>query len=131
GGARALTHQAVDRSAGLPAGSTSYYFRTREALVDAVIERVRHQSRAAFESAPMTGPLTVQSASAFIAEQLYQLATLRRAQALSAVALLPEVADCPERQQSLMSCLFSRALATELTAALECTPETHAADDLV
>lgn len=131
GGARALTHQAVDRSAGLSAGSTSYYFRTREALVDAAIERIRHHSRAAFEAMPMPDSLTVKSASVFIAEQLYQLLTVRREQALAVVALLPEVADSPERQQGLMGCLFSRALATNLTGPLGSAHETHAADDLV
>ena len=31
-GMRGLTHRAVDRAAGLPEGSASYYFRTRQAL---------------------------------------------------------------------------------------------------
>ncbi|MFC7482775.1 TetR/AcrR family transcriptional regulator [Luedemannella flava] len=39
GGMRALTHRAVDAAAGLPAGSTSNYFRTRDALLGAVIDR--------------------------------------------------------------------------------------------
>jgi len=39
-GMRGLTHRAVDRRAGLPEGSTSYYFRTREALLRAVVERL-------------------------------------------------------------------------------------------
>ena len=38
-GMRGLTHRAVDREAGLPEGSTSYYFRTRQALLQAVVER--------------------------------------------------------------------------------------------
>lgn len=131
GGARALTHQAVDRSAELPAGSTSYYFRTRGALVDAAIERIRHHSRAAFDSAPMPDPLTVQAASAFIAAQLHQLVTVRRDHALAVVALLPEVADNPEQRHNLMGCLFSRELAADLTGALGRTLEAHTADDLV
>ena len=39
GGPRHLTHRAVDAEAGVPVGSTSNYFRTREALVDAVVAR--------------------------------------------------------------------------------------------
>lgn len=35
-GLRALTHRRVDESAGLPAGSTSNYFRSRLALLDGV-----------------------------------------------------------------------------------------------
>jgi DNA-binding transcriptional regulator YbjK len=39
-GAKGLSHPQVDRRAGVPDGSTSYYFRTRNALVRAVAERV-------------------------------------------------------------------------------------------
>lgn len=39
-GMRGLTHRAVDHQAGVPEGSTSYYFRTRQALLQAVVERV-------------------------------------------------------------------------------------------
>ncbi|HEY0643330.1 MAG TPA: TetR family transcriptional regulator [Nocardioides sp.] len=38
-GMRGLTHRAVDAAAGLPPGSTSNYFRTREALVLGIVER--------------------------------------------------------------------------------------------
>lgn len=40
GGMRGLTHRAVDRAAGLPPGSTSYYARTRSALLELAIERI-------------------------------------------------------------------------------------------
>lgn len=40
GGMRGLTHRAVDRAAALPAGSTSYYFRTRDALVTGCLRRL-------------------------------------------------------------------------------------------
>jgi DNA-binding transcriptional regulator YbjK len=40
GGLRTLTHRAVDRRLDLPEGSTSNYFRTREALLDAAIDRL-------------------------------------------------------------------------------------------
>ena len=39
-GARGLTHRAVDRAAGLPAGTTSNYARTREALLTLALARI-------------------------------------------------------------------------------------------
>lgn len=39
-GSRGLTHQQVDRCAGMPDGTTSYYYRTREALLRGVGGRV-------------------------------------------------------------------------------------------
>lgn len=39
-GLRGLTHRAVDARAGLPAGSASYYFRTRSALLQGVLNRL-------------------------------------------------------------------------------------------
>ncbi len=39
-GMRGLTHRAVDREAGLPVGSTSYYARTRAALLELTIARI-------------------------------------------------------------------------------------------
>ncbi|CAM5689071.1 Kynurenine 3-monooxygenase [Streptomyces badius] len=39
-GLRGLTHRAVDTAAGLPVGSTSYYFRTRSALISACYLRL-------------------------------------------------------------------------------------------
>jgi DNA-binding transcriptional regulator YbjK len=39
-GMRGLTHRAVDVAAGIPQGSTSYYFRSRSALVAGCVERI-------------------------------------------------------------------------------------------
>lgn len=43
-GVRALTHRAIDREAGLPQGSSSYYVPTRKALIDLIIEVLAHHS---------------------------------------------------------------------------------------
>jgi DNA-binding transcriptional regulator YbjK len=45
-GVHGVTHRAVDRRAALPAGTTSNYFRSREALLVAIAHRVveRHQA---------------------------------------------------------------------------------------
>jgi DNA-binding transcriptional regulator YbjK len=39
-GSRGLTHRAVDRTAGVAEGSTSYYFRTRLELLRAIVRRM-------------------------------------------------------------------------------------------
>jgi AcrR family transcriptional regulator len=58
-GIHALTHRTVDATAGLPAGSTSNHFRTREALLNAVVERFAARERAAWEDlARRTYPTT-------------------------------------------------------------------------
>lgn len=49
-GLRALTHRALDSVADLPAGSTSYYFRTKADVVAAMIERITRSSASSFES---------------------------------------------------------------------------------
>lgn len=47
GGSRALTHRAVDAEAGLPLGSTSNLFRSREALLSGVLGQIlRHETQA-------------------------------------------------------------------------------------
>jgi DNA-binding transcriptional regulator YbjK len=45
-GLRALTHRRVDSIAGVPAGSTSNYFRTRQALIEGVLDRLLERDRA-------------------------------------------------------------------------------------
>jgi AcrR family transcriptional regulator len=52
-GIHALTHRAVDTAAGLPAGSTSNHFRTRDALLEAVVERFAARERANWEDLAM------------------------------------------------------------------------------
>ena len=49
-GARALTHRAVDAAAGMPAGSTANYYKTRDALIGAVADRFAERDRAAWEA---------------------------------------------------------------------------------
>lgn len=39
-GARGLTHRAVDTAAGVPAGTTSNYFRSRDALIAGLVTRI-------------------------------------------------------------------------------------------
>ncbi|MEU2014339.1 TetR family transcriptional regulator, partial [Nocardia sp. NPDC019302] len=44
-GLRALTHRALDAELGLPAGSASYYFRSKRALIEAIVDRITTRSR--------------------------------------------------------------------------------------
>lgn len=50
-GVRALTHRAVDREAGLSAGSSSYYVPTRKALIDLIVQTLAERSIADAERA--------------------------------------------------------------------------------
>ncbi|MBE1488113.1 TetR/AcrR family transcriptional regulator [Plantactinospora soyae] len=63
-GMRGLTHRAVDARAGLPLGSTSAYFRTRKALIEAVVRRLADLDRADLEATelPTEEPTTPGSA---------------------------------------------------------------------
>ena len=45
-GIRRLTYQAVDGRAGVPAGTTSNYFRSRDALLDGIVEHIEALDRA-------------------------------------------------------------------------------------
>ncbi|MET9958048.1 TetR family transcriptional regulator C-terminal domain-containing protein [Streptomyces sp. NPDC006326] len=50
-GMRGLTHRAVDRAAGLPAGTTSAYLRTRSALLTALVRRLVARDQAELQEA--------------------------------------------------------------------------------
>ncbi len=72
-GFHALTHRAVDAAAGVPAGSTSNHFRTRDALLDAVVERFSARERANWEELALqmspTTPLELARAMTVFAQQ--------------------------------------------------------------
>ena len=70
-GGRGLTHRAVDRRAGLPQGSTSNYFQTREGLLTAALRRlVEHEqpSVRAIEALVPAGPYAPHEAAEHVAE---------------------------------------------------------------
>ena len=67
-GIRQLTHRAVDAAAELPAGSASNYFKTRDSLVDAIIERFAERERASWEAlAGMVTPRTAEELAGVLA----------------------------------------------------------------
>jgi len=58
-GLRALTHRAVDQALALPDGSTSYYLRTRHALLERVVGRLAERTAAdlrAVQVSPQVSP---------------------------------------------------------------------------
>ncbi|QRQ78823.1 TetR/AcrR family transcriptional regulator [Glutamicibacter protophormiae] len=62
-GLKALTHARVDRAAELPAGSTSNYFRTRQALVEGVTSHLAQREREDFgQATPLLDRAAAQAA---------------------------------------------------------------------
>lgn len=97
GGLRALTHRAVDAAAALPAGSTSYYFRTRTALISACYQRLAELDLADFDGeGPPVPPPDREAAAAALAGLLYRWLTTGRARQLARFELSLEAARNPE-----------------------------------
>ena len=72
-GGRGLTHRAVDRRAGLPLGSTSNYFATREALLTAALHRLvelEQPTVRAMQALVPDGPYEPHRAAELVAEQV-------------------------------------------------------------
>lgn len=55
-GLRALTHRAIDNRLNYPAGSTSYYLRSRRALIEAVVNRLSIGTASELGSVPISEP---------------------------------------------------------------------------
>lgn len=135
GGNHALTHQGVDARLGLARGSTSYYYRTRHALVSAAIAHLARRSREHFDEAVSAVPpqtkWTIDEAGSLIADQLETLLTDRRRDVLARYALVSDAADDDELRSGLASCLFSFAAATALMDDLGASDPPVAARDLL
>ncbi|GAA1436845.1 TetR/AcrR family transcriptional regulator [Microlunatus lacustris] len=122
-GLRALTHRAVDRELDLPAGSTSYYLRTRRLLVEAVVRRLAERTTSDVSAAPAPAaaarPPSVEELSQALAALLDRLA-LRRDDHLVRWALAVDLTDDPELHAFLTSASPVRAsLLTRAQALLE------------
>jgi AcrR family transcriptional regulator len=108
-GLRALTHRGIDTALGLPAGSTSYYFRTKADLLAAVIDRVIDTSRSAFDEFVVDGgaaDVTVRYLDHLIAERSSQLRARH--------ALMIDPGLDPDVRARLAGSVFSVERATEL-----------------
>ena len=126
-GMRGLTHRAVDRAAGLPEGSASYYFRTRQALLQATVERLAEltstdmlASAALVDSAAVSPP-PGQELSAFgalTAALVESWLTAGRERQLARYELSLEATRRPELRQTLVTTGAAiRALVADLFAA--------------
>lgn len=99
-GMRGLTHRAVDRQAGLPEGSASYYFRTRQALLQAVVERLAELDAAEVPVLP-AGDLDAFAKAA--AEVVEAWATTGRQRQLARYELALEATRRPELRTALVT----------------------------
>ena len=132
-GMRGLTHRAVDRAAGLPEGSASYYFRTRRALLKATVERLAELDSTDLRDSPGLGlPLgqdldTFAGAAAGIVQSWL---TAGRERQLARYELALEATRRPELRQALVASGTSiRAIvASQFAAAGVRQPDQRAAD---
>ena len=93
-GMRALTHRAVDGEAGLSAGSAANYFPTREALFEAIVERVSTLERDHFdEIAAKVCPTTPAELGGALARFARDATGVHRALTLSRYAILVEAGN--------------------------------------
>lgn len=97
GGMRQLTHRAVDTEAGVPAGTTSNHFRSREALVAGVLGRIAALESAAWARLATTLPTgNVEGFAQAVGRFLRQMAGSERAATLARHALFVEAAVRPD-----------------------------------
>ncbi|WP_280235588.1 TetR/AcrR family transcriptional regulator [Nocardia cyriacigeorgica] len=136
-GIRALTHRAIDTALTLPAGSTSYYFRTKRALLEAMVDHITERTRADFLAAfgdappPTDRPRAelLTEIAAGVGAWLDRMLSQRRAHLVVRYALTIELSADPELHPRLVDSLFSHARAHTLFEHLGATdPATTAAD---
>ncbi len=121
-GMRGLTHRAVDARAGLPAGTTSAYLRTRKALVEAVVRRLADLDTAdlaarAVPTGPVDAPPDLDALATAVAELLDEWLTAGRTRTLARYACLLEATHHPELRPILNYGVAMRTQARMLLAA--------------
>lgn len=124
-GMRGLTHRATDARAGLPAGTTSAYFRTRKALVEAIVRRLAEKDNADLSRRELPPPATAgqdtldtATLAAGIAALLDDWLSNGRTRALARYACLLEATHHPELHQILGYGVTLRAQAATMLTAL-------------
>jgi AcrR family transcriptional regulator len=101
-GIHGVTHRAVDAAAGLPVGSTSNHFRTRDALLNAVVERFAARERANWEDLATTMyPVTPQELARALATAAQKAAGPHRTLTLARYAILVEAGIHPALRAQL------------------------------
>ncbi|MFL6075241.1 MAG: TetR/AcrR family transcriptional regulator [Mycobacteriales bacterium] len=131
-GMRGLTHRAVDAEAGVPPGSTSYYFRTRQALIDAVVHRLLALDTADLAAAPPPAPgAGLEWIATVAAESLDRWLVTGRSRLLARYACMLEAGRDPALRETLAAGAPFRAMAADLLARAGAADADRAARDLV
>ncbi|GGG19045.1 hypothetical protein GCM10007304_36260 [Rhodococcoides trifolii] len=107
-GIRALTHRAIDSQLALPAGSTSYYFRSRRDLLTAIVDMLTSRSRTEFAE------LDTSHVVPSVARYLGRLVSERRHDVVARAAMTIECGDDQALRDRLANCLFSTPRAQAL-----------------
>ncbi|GIE98555.1 TetR/AcrR family transcriptional regulator [Paractinoplanes rishiriensis] len=127
-GARGLTHRAVDARAAMPAGTTSAYLRTRQALIEAVVDRLADLDG---EPAPPAPADDLDGLAAGIAAMLDHQLSEGRTRTLARYACLLEATYRPELRTILAHGAASRAAARQMLAAAGAADAARRGDYLV
>jgi DNA-binding transcriptional regulator YbjK len=102
-GMRGLTHRAVDRTAGLAEGSTSYYFRTRDALLHAALARMAELDALDVGDVPVrAGTVDLATLTALMAAVVRRWLTEGRERTLARYELTLESTRRPELRAKLV-----------------------------
>jgi DNA-binding transcriptional regulator YbjK len=104
-GARGLTHSAVDRRGGLPPGTTSNHFRSRDALLAGVLEHLaaREMATVAAVAARASAEPTMTAFVGEVAAMVEHLLGPGRTQTLARHAVFLEAAWRPELRGALLA----------------------------
>jgi DNA-binding transcriptional regulator YbjK len=117
-GLRGFTHRAVDRTAGLAEGSTSYYFRTREALLFAALARMAELDTLDVGDVPeLGGTVDLDTLADLVAAVVRRWLTDGRERALARFELTLESTRRPALRARMMSYGATFRLMAEQTIA--------------
>ncbi|CCH28870.1 TetR family transcriptional regulator [Actinosynnema sp. NPDC047251] len=113
-GMRGLTHRAVDAEAGLPPGSTSAYYRTRKALIEAVVARLAALDLEEAATADLPGTPDPALLAPAMAAVLDHWMTTARNRTLARYACMLEATHHPELRSILNHGTEARSRARQL-----------------
>ncbi|MFE3902071.1 TetR/AcrR family transcriptional regulator [Streptomyces sp. NPDC059153] len=119
-GMRGLTHRAVDEAAGVPTGTCSYYFRTRQALLQATVERLAEADIVDLADHPAVAkPADIAKVAAVAASLVERWSTAGRERMLARYELSLESTRRPELHAVLVEAGEAyRAIARDLLTAM-------------
>ncbi|MGW7414734.1 TetR/AcrR family transcriptional regulator [Streptomyces sp. NPDC054863] len=129
-GMRGLTHRAVDETAGLPQGSTSNYARTRQALLEAAVQRLAVLEARALGLGALPGPgASLEDLLDVLAGVLHRHLTEHRDMLVARYELGLEATRRPELREfydAAGRARFREPLVAMMTAAGSKAPQRHA-----